>query len=568
MKMQFKAQRHVFRSCGMLHVEPLETRRMCATLTTLVNFDGYNGLNPQAKLTLTGNTLYGTTYRGGMPFGGGSGTVFSVPITGGEPTRLSTFNDSNGADPYGALIFSGNTLYGTTLMGGLTSHGTVFSVPVTGGEPTTLVTFNGDNGYRPFAGLTLLGNTLYGTTINGGSTSRGTVFSVPVTGGEPTTLGTFNTTNGAFPFSGLTLSGNTLYGTTVEGGGNNFGTVFSVPVTGGTPTTLATFNSTNGAGPRAGLILSGNTLYGTTVRGGANNFGTVFSVPLIGGVPTTLATFNKTNGAFPYDLLLSENTLYGTTGQGGTSDRGTVFSVPVAGGAPTTLVTFDGKNGASPGSGLIADATGNLYGTTANGGANDKGTVFKITNSGFVIPAPEVEVRGSDVGIADGDNLPTMADFTDFGTVDVGAPITRTFTVKNTGSVVLKNSGLVVPAGFTIINGLASNIQPGGHDTFTVRFNASLAGSFAGTVAFTNNDTNENPYNYRIKGTVKAATVSAKIEVRGNNVVINDNDTTPAATDFTNFGNAALNATVTRTFTVQNWQCPIDDQQPPHSIEQ
>jgi uncharacterized repeat protein (TIGR03803 family) len=52
---------------------------------------------------------------------------------------------------------------------------------------------------------------------------------------------------------------------------------------------------------------------------------------------------------------------------------------------PTTLVSFNGTDGSGPFAGLIADPTGNLFGTTGFGGANDGGTVFEITDSGFVV---------------------------------------------------------------------------------------------------------------------------------------------------------------------------------------
>ena len=64
-----------------------------------------------AGLTLSGNTLYGTTQYGGA---NGDGTVFSVPLSGGSPTVLASFNGSNGNEPLGGLTLSGNTLYGTT----------------------------------------------------------------------------------------------------------------------------------------------------------------------------------------------------------------------------------------------------------------------------------------------------------------------------------------------------------------------------------------------------------------------------------------------------------------------
>ena len=283
-------------------------------LTTLASLNGSNGGELGAGLTLSGNTLYGTTASGGAY---SQGTVFSVPITGGTPTVLASFNGSNGEMLEAGLTLSGSTLYGTAYYGGAgysgangSGDGTVFSLPITGGTPTVLVSFNGPNGRYPSAGLILSGNTLYGTTENGGT--FGTVFSVPVTGGTPTVLASFtsNGIDGAWPSAGLTLSGNTLYGTTSGGGayGGYDGAVFSVPITGATPTVLASFNGSNGQSPLAGLTLSGNTLYGTTEYGGAGNTGncgeltgdgTVFSVPITGGTPTVLASFNGSNGKGP-----------------------------------------------------------------------------------------------------------------------------------------------------------------------------------------------------------------------------------------------------------------------------
>jgi uncharacterized repeat protein (TIGR03803 family) len=231
---------------------------------------------------LSGSSLYGTTVSGGA---NGYGTVFSEPIGGGAPTVLASFNDTNGAgNPQAGLILSGSTLYGTTFDDEVSNGGAVFSVPVGGGTPTVLATFNGTDGFDPQAGLILSGGTLYGTTWGGGANNEGEVFSVPVTGGTPTVLASFNGANMSHPQAGLTLFGNTLYGTTSDqAGGINFsstgdGEVFSVPITGGTPTVLASFNGANGDEPYGGLILSGNTLYGTTLGGGANGDGVVFSL--------------------------------------------------------------------------------------------------------------------------------------------------------------------------------------------------------------------------------------------------------------------------------------------------
>ena len=87
----------------------------------------YNdGARPRAGLILSGNTLYGTTYRGGTS---GSGTVFAVNTNGTGFTKLHDFAGypDEGGNPYG-LILSGNTLFGMSYYGGPSDYGTVFSL--------------------------------------------------------------------------------------------------------------------------------------------------------------------------------------------------------------------------------------------------------------------------------------------------------------------------------------------------------------------------------------------------------------------------------------------------------
>jgi uncharacterized repeat protein (TIGR03803 family) len=78
--------------------------------------------------------------------------------------------------------------------------------------------------------------------------------------------------------------------------------------------------------------------------------------------------------------------LFGTTQGGGANLDGTVFEIAKTGSgyanAPATLASFNGTNGGSPDSGLIADAAGDLFGTTQYGGANLVGNVFEIAKTG------------------------------------------------------------------------------------------------------------------------------------------------------------------------------------------
>jgi uncharacterized repeat protein (TIGR03803 family) len=85
--------------------------------------------------------------------------------------------------------------------------------------------------------------------------------------------------------------------------------------------------------------------------------------------PTILVTFNGSNGANPYAGLIADATgdLFGTTESGGAGGYGTVFEIPYIDGSyastPITLLSFNGSNGANPYAGLIADAASDSPGT-------------------------------------------------------------------------------------------------------------------------------------------------------------------------------------------------------------
>jgi len=264
------------------------------------------------------------------------------------------------------LILSGDTLYGTTTLGGTGGNGTIFKLS-TDGSGFTVLRHGGSQ-----AGLILSGDTLYGTTTYyDGSSNSGTVFALNINGTGYTTLHRFPATSapgqitnsdGGAPVAGLILAGNTLYGTAYGGGAGGAGTVFAVNRDGTGFQVLHHFTAlserysgtnSDGAYPAAELVLLGNTLYGTATEGGSSGNGTVFAVNTNGTGFTHLYSFTKTSpfqispfntvstnqdGASPQRLTLSGNTLYGITSRGGGSGQGTVFSLSLA--APPTI--YDG----------------------------------------------------------------------------------------------------------------------------------------------------------------------------------------------------------------------------------
>ncbi|MEJ7594836.1 MAG: choice-of-anchor D domain-containing protein, partial [Planctomycetaceae bacterium] len=128
------------------------------------------------------------------------------------------------------------------------------------------------------------------------------------------------------------------------------------------------------------------------------------------------------------------------------------------------------------------------------------------TGTGTGSLAPEIEVTGFNLNIPDGDTTPATSDGTDFGTVPVNAEVVRTFTVKNTGTATLTLGSPTLPAGFTLgTDTLLPNISAGGFDTFDVKFSSATPGTFTGELSFTNNDSDENPYNFTVIANVSVS---------------------------------------------------------------
>jgi uncharacterized repeat protein (TIGR03803 family) len=197
------------------------------------------------------------------------------------------------------------------------------------------------------------------------------------------------------------LYGTTVYGGSAAVGGGGGGIVFKL-----TPTTFDRTrysetviyrfkggNHNDGSQPYAGVIIDGSgALYGTTAFGGSG-YGTVFklSPDRSGYRETVIYRFNGIaagDGANPYSLLIADGTgaLYGTTANGGSTSfaaqgGGVVFKLTPAGHGYTesVLYRFQGgtyNDGATPVAGLMFDQMGDLFGTTELGGslaAGDRG---------------------------------------------------------------------------------------------------------------------------------------------------------------------------------------------------
>jgi uncharacterized repeat protein (TIGR03803 family) len=195
----------------------------------------------------------------------------------------------------------------------------------------------------------------------------------------------------SLPGAGVIIdkSGN-LYGTTQGGGAQNSGgggTVYKLSPgsSGWTHSVLKAFVPlATGGGPRGEVRMDNlGNLYSTLFAGGEFGSGAVFKLESTGKGAEFF--FDGNNGSLPTAgvTLDSQNrVLYGTTSLGGANQAGTVYKI-TATGLQSMFYSFcqltGCADGSSPMSELIQDASGNLYGTTSQGGVNNNGVVFEIT---------------------------------------------------------------------------------------------------------------------------------------------------------------------------------------------
>jgi uncharacterized repeat protein (TIGR03803 family) len=163
----------------------------------------------------------------------------------------------------------------------------------------------------------------------------------------------------------------------------------AVPALAQTFSSLASFDGTNGTGPYLMSLVQGadGDLYGTTSWGGAYNGGTVFKMTPA-GVVTTLHSFCENGfpcadglGPFVGLVLAADGNFYGTTNSGGANDYGTIFKITPSG-TFTTLYSLAFADGYGPDAPLAQGIDGNFYGTVGYAGPKNAGSVFKITPAG------------------------------------------------------------------------------------------------------------------------------------------------------------------------------------------
>ena len=438
---------------------------------------------------------------------------------------------SSGSTAYGFLSrWEGSTI--STVDGALTLNGTSTS---TGGGSDGVVVWPGvvrstGSGDITFSGASMVASNIYlnSVTVDGGSAditfnantiyydsattirSSGNLVIQPRTPETSIGLGGGSGTLSLNDFE-LSLFTDGFAGITIGDVANGTGTVTIDSATFNDPVTIAggVIHNSVGTNPDIAanmntVILDGNVAPGLS-PGILNVTGAVtlaahhtFAVEIGGITPG--------EGSGNHDQINAIGTV--TIGNNVALNLSAVNSHSPTAGATYTIIVNDGTDAVNglfsglPEGATIANFLGSSHNATISYQGGDGNDVV------ITIQTPEIDVRGNKVSIANGDTTPTMADHTDFGSLDIaGGTLVRTFTISNTGTAALTLSGspLVAVSGtnagdFTVTTQPAGSVAASGSTTFQITFDPSAVGVRTATVTIANNDSDEGSYTFAVQG--------------------------------------------------------------------
>ncbi len=308
------------------------------------------------------------------------------------------------------------------------------------------------------------------------------------------------TLNTKTPNLGTVCSGTGVSATFNAGsGGTGCSDDYVVVIDGGSPAAY-TPGSTVGSGATSSVVIRGRR---ANCSSGSGCNGTAY-VDLASWAVVAQPTGPTLNAKTP-DLVevcggvgVSATFNAGSGGAGCTDD----YVVVIDGGSPAAYTP-----GSTVGSGASSSIVIRGRRANCNSSSSCNGTAYVDLASWNVIG--EIDIRGNNQSIEDGDNTPNTNDLTDFGSVAPSVSIIRTFVIHNTGGLPLSIGSITSSDNTNFIVGTLSPAGPilaGGNASFTVSFNAASVGTFLSTISVANSDCSEALYDFAIRAVIDCST--------------------------------------------------------------
>jgi hypothetical protein len=152
---------------------------------------------------------------------------------------------------------------------------------------------------------------------------------------------------------------------------------------------------------------------------------------------------------------------------------------------------------------MDADEVGTYEGEVSFDNNDSDENPYNFATTGEVTAGePEIEVYDEASELVEDDTGSV-----DLGQTTEGEPVEYTFTITNVGEddLTLDPESLELPEGFSLVSAFDATVDPSDSTEFTVQLDATAAGNYSGEVSFTNNDGDEDPYNFTISGYVSEA---------------------------------------------------------------
>ncbi len=348
------------------------------TLTTIHDFDldapGFaDGISPQTGLTLASDgMLYGTTGH----------SIIRINPTGNVYTKI--YDYTTNVTGQGKFEEGANGLL--YAVGPGLSAGIIYEFNYTTTTLTELYNLVAATGQDDTGKLLKTSNgKFWGLTRRGGANNNGAIFSFSLPGTYTDLYDFQNWSEGKEPLAGIIKATNgNVYGTTSKGGQFGRGTIFKYNTCTDVLTNVAEFTST-APSPRTPCVqlteAPNGKIFGVSSGGGTSNYGTVFSYDTTTNVVSNINSWTSTTSLFTKLVNHSNGLMYATYGSGfAAGDR--LYSVNPTTGVYTNVYLFPtSSNGYYASTPILAAPNGKLYGATALGGANAKGTIYSFDPS-------------------------------------------------------------------------------------------------------------------------------------------------------------------------------------------